>query len=91
MMAGWSQMMTAGEQVEEGHRLRGEPSYAELQAQRDALLEALIAMSQLPDDWCMSVDDCALWEGSNLTGHSPLCSNARAAIAQVHRESKGKS
>ena len=47
------------------------------------LLAALEAMSQLPDDWCMSVDDCALWDGSNVTGHSPLCSYARAAIAKA--------
>ena len=38
------QFMTAHEQVDAGHRTRGEPTYAELQAQRDALLFALEAL-----------------------------------------------
>ena len=36
-----TQFMTAAEQVEHGHRTRGEPTYAELLAQRDELLVAL--------------------------------------------------
>ena len=35
------QFMTASEQVEHAHRLRGEPTYRELKEQRDALLNAL--------------------------------------------------
>ena len=38
------QFMTAREQVDAGHRARGEPTYAELQVQRDALLSALEAL-----------------------------------------------
>ena len=38
------QFMTAREQVDAGHHARGEPTYAELQVQRDALLAALEAL-----------------------------------------------
>ena len=78
------QFMTAREQVDAGHRARGEPTYAELQAQRDALLAVLErayageAICSHPEHWCGNCDD---WDV-----HTELCQSIRTAIALVKGE-----
>ena len=53
------QFMTAAEQVEHGHRTRGEPTYAELQAINAELLGALeriMRQNIIPDYWTCFAD-----------------------------------
>ena len=71
----WRQTMTAAEQVEHGHRTRGEPTYAELQAINAELLAALEKAKETIAYWHGSI-------GLDLYQQSPEMQIVNAAIAQ---------
>ena len=74
-----TQFMTAAEQVEHGHTVRGEPTYAELQAINADLLKAL---SQMVNEFgCY--DDCRWFRTGQ---HDGICDDAHAVIAKAKGE-----
>ena len=74
-----AQKMTAAEWVEYAHRVRGEPTYAELQAINADLLKAL---SQMVNEFgCY--DDCRWFRTGQ---HDGICDDAHAVIAKAKGE-----
>ena len=69
-----TQFMTSAEWVEYAHKVRGEPTYAELQAINVRLLAALEGMQT--DKGCF---DTCRWEYSGR--HHAICIEATYAIA----------